>query len=401
MSPEARKMENDRSFSPVRGYPPLVREAPDTMFAVVGLMVIDDEEACLHRRIEDAAVRYVAELLSEHARVEPLPASGDMVLWCVYLGDDSGLLSRSMGLQLEYGLLRDMAEQVFAELGLMVQFIVSSVYSEKFDVAQAMDEVLALSKHSILLNFKNSVCGHRSADVEKQFPDAMVNNSRKKLDLEKLFFNSIITLHFPEACEHFLGIIDLELKSPETALFIKTRVCNRLAGVIYTLGSPPNHGKPLKNNVMASIDALAKLDSIEVIKDGVRDIFRMLEEDYCSGPHQTKLDQIAAYIQDNYQDCNLDATQICEAFELSPPSLSRMFRREKGVTMLDYVHTVRLGHVKEMMLKTDLSLQEIATQCGYYSFWTMSRAFKKYEGVNLSEYRRTVFESGAAAQVKF
>ena len=392
MSVPVRKRENDRSFSPVRGYPPLVREAVDTMFAVVGLMVIDDEEACLHRGVEDAAKRYVEELLSAYARVEALPASGDMVLWNVYLRDDSDLLSRTLGLQLEYSLLREMAAQVFSELGLMVQFIVSSVYSEEFDASLAVDEVMALSKHSILLNFKNSVCGHRSAEIESQFPDAMMNNSRRKLDLEKLFFNSIITLHFPEACEHFLGIIELELKSPETALFIKTRVCNRLAGIIYTLGSPPNHGKPLKNNVMASIDDLAKLDSIEEMKEGVREIFRLLEEDYCSAPHQTKLDQIAADIQDNYQDCNLDATQICEAFALSPPSLSRMFRREKGITMLDYVHTVRLAHVKEMMLETDLSLQEIATQCGYFSFWTMSRAFKKYEGVNLSEYRRSCFE---------
>ena len=248
-----------------------------------------------------------------------------------------------------------------------------------------------LSKHSVLLNFKNGVCGHRSMDIENQFPDAMANHSRRKLDLEKLFFNSVITLHFPEACAYFLEIMELELKSPETALFIKTRVCNRLVGIIYTLGSPPNHGNPLKNNVMADIDALGELDSVEDMKEGVRRIFCLLEEDYCGDSHRTKLDKIAAYIQENYQDCNLDATQICEAFNLSPPSFSRMFRREKGITMLDYVHTVRLTHVKEMMLETDLSLQEIAAQCGYFSFWTMSRAFKKYEGVNLSEYRRSCF----------
>lgn len=401
------KMENDRRMSPIRGYPPLVRETAgtDAFFSVIGLSVIDAGEAAVadlcgdfseevQLRVIASAREQVTGLLSEYGQVESLGASGEMPLLCLHVDGAAGILCRTVGLSLDYALLRELAEKTLRETHLNVQLIVSSVYAEGADISLALDEVATLARHAMLLNLSSSVCGHRSEDIEKQFPEAAEHQTQLKIDLEKLFFNSVITLKFPEACGYFLRIMDLELKSPETALFLKTRVCNRLAGIIYTLGSPPNRGpgNPLKNNVMAEIDALNRVDTIDEMKAGVRTIFEMLEEDYRLDGPQTKLDQITAYIQDNYQDCNLDATRICDLFGITPPSLSRMFRRERGTTMLDYIHTVRLSHVKRMMLESDEPLQKIATQCGYFSFWTMSRAFKKYEGVTPSEYRRSCFE---------
>lgn len=392
-------------MSPVRGYPPLLdgENERSRLFAVIGLAVIDaaglysgdcdfSEEA--EQRAADMAGKYIEKLLSVYGRIDPLCPAEALRLWLLYMDPDSPLLDRTVGISLNYELMEKAAEQVLKARNLRIQFIVSSVYSETFDISLALDEVATLSRHAALLNLTSSVCGHRSESIEKQFPDMTDNTRQAKLDLEKLFFNCVITLRFPEACAYFLKIMDMDLKSAETALFIKTRVCNRLAWIIYVLGSPPHHGphNPLKNNVMAAIDALDAASTIDEMKEGVRDIFAMLEEDYHAAPSPNKLSRITAYIVEHYQDCNLDATQICAAFDMTPPSLSRLFRREMDTTMLDYIHSVRLSHAKELMLKTDQSLQSIAAQCGYFSSWTMSRAFKKYEGITPGEYRRSCYE---------
>lgn len=398
-------IRNDRGLSPIRGYPPLVRDTVERkmLFAVIGLVVRDKTAASSELRTLPRTIRRQTTFSAEDSMVRHLSRCGQvcferktekMTLWRLYMDQNSEILERTRGTMLNYDMLEKMADKIVTETQTTIQLVVSSVYSQEFDLSLAMDEVATLARHAEFLNISSSVCGHRSQSVEEQFPDAGENITQQKHELEKLFFNYAITLKFPQACESFLKIVDLELKNPETALFVKTRVCNRLAGIIYTLGSPPNHGpeNPLKNNVMAEIDGLNAAGTVDEMKKGIREIFAMLEEDYHVDTSPSRVDQIAVYIQENYQDCNLDATRICELYGITPPSLSRMFRRERGMTMLDYVHSVRLFHVKKLLLETEETLQEIAAQCGYYSCCTMSRVFKKYEGITLSEYRSSCFE---------
>lgn len=400
-------IEKGRGMSPIRGYPPLMENKNmfPKLFSVIGLSVINATEgyfADCHGEISDelreAATNAAADLvegaLSRYGTTQRLGLSDEFIAWRINMPGSSGLLDRSVGLQLDYRVLERMADQVLQELKLMVQFIVTSVYPDTDDISLALDEFTTFSEHALLLNLTNSVCGCRSEGIEELFPEDRENTTRAKLDLEKLFFNSIVTLNFPEACDYFLQIMELELKVAEMAVSLKPRVCNRLVWIIYVLGSPPSYGpkKPLKHNVMASIAALDAITSLDELKEAIRRIFWMLDEDYRTEPPQTKLSQITAYILEHYQDCNLDASQLCTVFDITPPSLSRMFRREMGTTMLDYIHSVRLGHVKQMMLTTDLSLQEISTACGYFSSWTMSRAFKKYEDITPGEYRKNCFD---------
>ena len=397
-------IEKGRGMSPIRGYPPLMgKENPaERLFAVIGLSIINaTEEFFNHGEVSEEAqqranamtVRLVSEALNRYGAAVPIRLGDEFLAWRMDMTGTSALLDRSVGLMLDYGVLTELAERVLKELGLMVQFIVSSVYPESDDISLALDEFTTLSEHAMLLGLTSSVCGYRSEDMEALFPQDREVAARAKLDLEKLFFNCVVTLNFPDACEYFLQITEMELKVAEMAVSLKPRVCNRLVWIIYVLGSPPNFGprKPLKNNVMAAIAALDAVTSLEELKAGIRRVFAMLEEDYHHADAGTKLSQITDYILQHYQDCNLDASQICDAFDITPPSLSRMFRREMNTTMLDYIHTVRLGHVKQMMLTTELSLQDISTACGYFSSWTMSRAFKKYEGITPGDYRKNCF----------
>ncbi len=401
-----RSIEKGRGMSPIRGYPPLMDRDNMTqrLFSVIGLSIINATEkffgACHGEVSEEAqqkanatAAELVTAELDRYGETTSMRLLEESLAWRIDMTGDSGLLDRSVGLTLNYCVLERIAERVLNELGLMVQFIVSSVYPETDDISLALDEFTTLSDHAMLLGMTSSVCGYRSEGMEALFPENRDNTARGKLDLEKLFFNSVITLNFSDACEYFLRITDMELKVAEMAVSLKPRVCNRLVWIIYVLGSPPNFGlqTPLKNNVMAAIAALDSITSLEKLKEGIRQVFSMLEEDYQRPPATNKLTQITSYILEHYQDCNLDASQICEVFDMTPPSLSRMFRREMNTTMLDYIHSVRLGHVKQLMLTTDMSLQDISTACGYFSSWTMSRAFKKYEGVTPGDYRKNCF----------
>lgn len=354
----------------------------------------DETEDELYIEKINAVADRVSEALSAYGDIKRLPmddSNGEVVAFHLGIDGQSPILDRSVGLTLDYSILEHVIDTVYELEHISIQIIATLVYSNQSDVSLAWEELTSLGEHALLLNITDRIYPSDRRSERDIFPDE--KHSIGKLDLEKLFFNSIITLDFKSACDYFMRILDYELQFPATAVSIKPRTCDRLAWIIYVLGNPPKYGieNPIEHNIMKDITEIDSCESLEQLRERVRGVFLELEKDYCVAPPQTKLQQITEYIRENYQNCNLDATTLCELFSITPPSLSRMFRREFGSTMLDYIHTVRLGHIKRMMMETDLPLQEISTACGYYSSWTMSRVFRKYEGISPGEYRKTVF----------
>ena len=62
---------------------------------------------------------------------------------------------------------------------------------------------------------------------------------------------------------------------------------------------------------------------------------------------------------------------------------------------MDYLHLTRLGHVKEMLARTSMSLAQIAGQTGYIDTRAMSRVFRRYVGMTPSDYRKRMRKPGA------
>lgn len=96
--------------------------------------------------------------------------------------------------------------------------------------------------------------------------------------------------------------------------------------------------------------------------------------------------QIRAYIEENYSDAGLNVNAISERFERPASFISRYFKEKSGENLTQYIHKVRLQHVKEKLMR-DEKLENIAVSCGFGSLRSFLRIFKQYEGVTPSQYR--------------
>lgn len=79
---------------------------------------------------------------------------------------------------------------------------------------------------------------------------------------------------------------------------------------------------------------------------------------------------------------------VAEAAGLSPCHLSRVFKKEVGMSIVDYVQKERIEAAKHMLLNSDETLAAISQ---YLYFSTQSyfiRIFKKYTGMTPGKYRR-------------
>lgn len=66
---------------------------------------------------------------------------------------------------------------------------------------------------------------------------------------------------------------------------------------------------------------------------------------------------------------------------------SRLFSSLEGRTIQGYLMSQRVEYVKELLFDDELTLAEIADRVGFSSVAHLSRAFKKSQGITISDFR--------------
>ena len=93
-----------------------------------------------------------------------------------------------------------------------------------------------------------------------------------------------------------------------------------------------------------------------------------------------------------FLDCNFDRRvtldELSVRFHCSTVTLTGHFRREYGVTVLQYLNARRLAQAEKMLLRTDMTLGEISDRCGFSDAEYFSRVFRRAHGVSPLRYRQ-------------
>ena len=96
---------------------------------------------------------------------------------------------------------------------------------------------------------------------------------------------------------------------------------------------------------------------------------------------------IRKYIQENLD--HVTRADISAKFYLSPDYLSRVFRQEQGMSLMEYIQQERIQHAKVLLSQDNgLSIGQIAGRVGYPSFAHFSKQFRKIVGISPSQYRK-------------
>ncbi len=99
---------------------------------------------------------------------------------------------------------------------------------------------------------------------------------------------------------------------------------------------------------------------------------------------------VRAYMDAHFMEEQFSLQEVAEKLHVSPQHLSRVFRREAGITFMEHVTRLRIRRASELLLQKEFKVYEIAEQIGYANQHYFSSAFKKVLGVSPMEYRRSM-----------
>lgn len=96
--------------------------------------------------------------------------------------------------------------------------------------------------------------------------------------------------------------------------------------------------------------------------------------------------ELQAFIASN-PGADLSVEKLAEHMSMSSRNFSRIFYQEVGITPAKFVERVRLEAARNMVLQTDLPIDNIAVNCGFSRPEQMRRAFYRQLNVSPHEYR--------------
>lgn len=100
-----------------------------------------------------------------------------------------------------------------------------------------------------------------------------------------------------------------------------------------------------------------------------------------------KLQAVVHYILSNYH-LDLKVEEIAKNFSFSHNHLIYCFKKEKGLTPIEFITNTRIDCAKQLLRNSDFNVSQIASMCGYSSPAFFGKTFKKVTGVSPLTYRK-------------
>ncbi|MBB6054438.1 AraC family transcriptional regulator [Tolumonas osonensis] len=165
---------------------------------------------------------------------------------------------------------------------------------------------------------------------------------------------------------------NFEILAKDHITISKSRICELLIQALNEISLQTEH----QDTAIQLVKALISF-SIESLRD--------TKTQYSRG--YALFNAVRNFIEKNYQQ-PLTRESVAAEFFISPNYLSWLFRKEGHITFNDFINFVRLERAKYLLKRFDITIHEIAQQCGFNDSNYFCRIFKKKTALAPSEYRK-------------
>jgi len=168
----------------------------------------------------------------------------------------------------------------------------------------------------------------------------------------------------------------------------ENELISRLDSIIH-----PTYTKEI-SSIYSRLSCLLNLNS-EIGKELVRELIYILNAEISKKnyenltPPKSVAEQVISYMQENIGK-RIALSDISAHLCLEKSYLSRVFRRETGKTPIETLIEMRLDKACDLIGSTDLSVNEIAFECGYTTVSFFISEYKKRYGATPEAHRNII-----------
>lgn len=99
-----------------------------------------------------------------------------------------------------------------------------------------------------------------------------------------------------------------------------------------------------------------------------------------------RIERAFEYMNKNY-DKQIALSDLAKLVNMTEVSFSRFIKKRTGISFIDSLNEIRLGHASRILIDTTNSVAEISYSCGFNNISNFNRLFKKKKGCTPKEFR--------------
>lgn len=227
-------------------------------------------------------------------------------------------------------------------------------------------------------------------DFNINLDNGSFNSIENQYKIENEFLNYVSEGNFSSACIAFKNLIlDAEANYKLDSYFYNSSGFFMLNAMLKkSVESSGVHPIYLDsvfrryNLIISSNKNLNKNMALKMIKD-----YCNLVTKYSSNYINPLLRKIIAYINYNYSN-ELTVSGISDHFGITSNYLYCLFKKEMGVSAIEFINKTRINEASKLMRETDMQIQSIAENVGLNDTSYFARLFKRYIGITPSRYKK-------------
>ena len=191
--------------------------------------------------------------------------------------------------------------------------------------------------------------------------------------------------------EIFLENISNHMKKGNVSLFTARMFCFNIINVSLRTFNEISAEYDISLSDYPDIPLIASFQTV----DELTDIIYKLSEDVCNyigrkteNNDLTLVESIKKYIKSNYTEYDFSIQQMSDDFRMTAPNLSAYFKKQTGMTILDYTIDIKMSKAKQILASTDKPIKDVALEVGYCNLTSFLRRFKHVTGLTPSEWKK-------------
>jgi AraC-like DNA-binding protein len=99
-----------------------------------------------------------------------------------------------------------------------------------------------------------------------------------------------------------------------------------------------------------------------------------------------RVEKVIDYLNQHF-DKPISLADVANLANMTEVSFSRFFKQHTGISFIDNLLEIRLGHASRLLIETHLPISQIAFNCGFNNISNFNRIFKKKKGSTPKEFR--------------
>lgn len=115
------------------------------------------------------------------------------------------------------------------------------------------------------------------------------------------------------------------------------------------------------------------------------------------GSNHPTVERARYWLQSHFGE-KVEIPRLAAYLGVSSRSLNRYFKKDLGMSVIEYLQAIRVEHAKVLLEQTQLPISQIVEDIGYADVRSFTALFHRHVGMKLSDYKAWVAQSVSEAQ---